>query len=66
MKLAPKEKAKQILYELGWHVHSSEQKSAALFCVEEIIKANPWHQISGVPDSIMSYWQQVKEELQKM
>jgi len=50
-------------------------KSCALLCVEEIIKVAPWisqeecdtmEQVRAYPYQFVKYWEQVKEELQKM
>jgi hypothetical protein len=43
-------------------------KNACLLCVDEIIKANPTKENYSVFDELsdVEYWQQVKEELQKL
>lgn len=64
--MTPKEKAKE-LCDLYWNYADTWKKASvlAILCVDEIIKANPTNWDDG-PESQIPYWQQVKEELQKM
>ncbi|MBC9913136.1 hypothetical protein [Chitinophaga varians] len=56
----PKEKAQELCDKLGKYLRYQEwKKSVALMWVDEIIKAKP------IGNSL-EYWQQVKEEIQKM
>lgn len=73
--MTPKEKAKE-LYELFnpivekedfYHddVEHENSKKAALICVDEIIQAIDWHKFE-VPNKQFEYWQEVKQEIEKL
>lgn len=74
MKQTPEEKAIELMETFKWQTMGvpNGTKTSAILCVDEIIKANPTEPIlTGLGDRWNncpsgSYWQQVKEELQKM
>jgi len=66
--LTPKEKAQELYSHFRYYVYaygSEKIKEAAILWIDEIIKANPTNWDDG-PESQIPFWQQVKEELQKL
>ncbi len=53
--------------ELSWEYDGWENaKQCALIAIEEIIKANPYEINKTDMDSTIDYWQEVKQEIEKL
>jgi len=65
--MTPKEKAQELYHTFynKIYMYGAPAVRLAIICVDEIIKANPTNWDDG-PESQIPYWQQVKEELQKL
>jgi hypothetical protein len=73
-----KEKAKKLVdrydYTLTYVESKAKAKQCALIAVDEIIKANPTNPLTGgyiqlysdMIDEAIAYWQEVKEEINKL
>lgn len=72
--MTPKEKAKELVerFDLPTGLMSSERKQCALICVGEIILdrlgggAWDYEDVSPFTQAEISYWQMVKEEINKL
>jgi hypothetical protein len=75
--MTPKEKAKEMVNKFYYYVESiseSQQqenaKNCALIAVDEIIKESPskiyWQTYDDETPSAITYWQEVKEEINKL
>ena len=69
--ITPKEKAEELFEKFNNpdtkhypYVHNAQQ--CALIAVDEIIKANPYEVSKTDMDSTIDYWQEVKQELEKL
>ena len=69
--MTPKEKAEELFEKFNNpdtkhypYVHNAQQ--CALVAVDEIIKANPYEVSKTDMDSTIDYWQEVKQELEKL
>jgi|LakMenE18May11ns_1017448.scaffolds.fasta_scaffold9012211_1 hypothetical protein len=69
--MTPKEKAEELFEKFNNpdtkhypYVHNAQQ--CALIAVDEIIKANPYEVSKTDMDSTIDYWQEVKQELEKL
>ena len=77
--MTPKEKAKELTDKYAYmclystsafdNIKGSEAKpfikQCALIAVDEIIKAIDWHEFD-VPNEELNYWQEVKQEIEKL
>ena len=76
--MTPKQKAKELVdkftdYEIeigGQHdgylfMQIHDAKQCALICVDEIMHVIDWHEFE-TPNEELNYWNQVKEEIQKL
>ena len=65
--MAPKEKAKELvdkmLYCYQGHIDAYTAKQCALIAVDEILKCHMWKYNSIEP---YKYWQEVKQEIEKL
>ena len=61
--MTPKEKAKELYEKMYWHFRTKADsdicEQCALIAVDEIIKVAYWN-------SVKEYWQEVKEEIEKL
>ena len=64
MRPNPKEKAKELKYKM--ENFTIYPKRCALIAVEEIINANPYEVTKTDMDSTIDYWQEVKQEIEKL
>jgi len=65
---SPQEKAKELYFKMMEHSFggdSEQAKQCALIAVDEILKAIDWHEFE-VPNDQLNYWQQVKQEIEKL
>ena len=69
--MTPKEKALELFDKFNNpdtthypYVHNAQQ--CALIAVDEIIKANPYEINKTDMDSTIDYWQEVKQEIEKL
>ena len=69
--MTPKEKAQELFDKFNNpdtthypYVHNAQQ--CALIAVDEIIKANPYEINKTDMDSTIDYWQEVKQEIEKL
>jgi hypothetical protein len=69
--MTPKEKAEELFDKFNNpdikhypYIHNAQQ--CALIAVDEIIKANPYEVSKTDMDSTIDYWQEVKQELEKL
>ena len=69
--MTPKEKAQELFDKFNNpdtthypYVHNAQQ--CASIAVDEIIKANPYEVSKTDMDSTIDYWQEVKQEIQKL
>ncbi len=64
--MSPKEKAEELFQKMkGFRVKNSHSKKCALIAVEEIINSH-YKLLGGVNTSIYNYWEEVKQELEKL
>ena len=73
--MTPKEKAKELFMDMKYHIpyvhdptEPSEDKIAkecALIAIDEILESH-YFILSGVKPSIYNYWQEVKQEIEKL
>jgi hypothetical protein len=72
--MTPKEKAEELIDKFikveGFdydceYIHKTMAKECALIAVDEIDKAIGWHPFE-VPNKEIEYWQQVKQEIEKL
>ncbi len=69
--MSPKEKAQELYDKFLRYVPAEEEfeheyaKQCALIAVDEIIEAIDWHKFD-TPNEEFQYWQNVKQELDKM
>ena len=68
--MTPKEKAKELVDKYTQYVTEINEyeyaKNCALIAVDEIIKANPYEVSKTDIDSTIDYWQEVKQEIEKL
>ena len=70
--MTPKEKAKELVLKFAFKgaQHEGEAKSFALIAVDEIINESPskiyWQTYDDETPSAITYWQEVKEEINKL
>ena len=67
--MSPKEKAKELIVNFSdvGLITSIEAKQCALIAVDEIINSNPHsNPFNTNVESTMSYWQEVKYEIEKL
>lgn len=65
-----KDKAEELMKQFDFvyiqnYTSNFEVKQCALICVEEIIKAIDWHDFE-TPNKELNFWEEIKEELNKM
>ena len=73
--MTPQEKAKELFMDMKYHIpyvhdptEPSEDKIAkqcALIAVDEIIESH-YKLLAGVNQSVYNYWQEVKQEIEKL
>jgi hypothetical protein len=66
--MTPKEKAKELFEKMKLCLFSDgdyDAKQCALIAVEEILNAIDWHEFE-VPNKEITYWQEVKNEIEKL
>ena len=72
--MTPKEKALELINKFGYSrksvfpdsvLHEDHGKSDALICVDEVIR-NEVNTTMHPNDSIMDYWEEVKQEINKL
>jgi len=76
--MTPKEKAKELVekyYQYGFpieidrtiyfEVDYQNAKQCALIAVDEIIREVDWHDFE-TPNKVLNYWQEVKQEIEKI
>jgi hypothetical protein len=71
--MSPQEKAKELIDKYinltdGWVYgikNWEHKKQCALICVDEIMHVIDWHEFE-TPNEELNYWNQVKEEIQKL
>lgn len=68
----PKQKAQEIfdlyfeeMLSFGFYLHNSQIIKLVLIAVDEIIEAIFWHPLES-PNEELEYWQEVKNEIQKL
>ena len=66
--MTPKEKAVELVdkFRLSKAITESYAKQCALIAVDEIIKSNPYEVSKTDMDSTIEYWQEVKQEIEKL
>jgi hypothetical protein len=65
--MTPKEKAEDLLSKYYFQVQTlDKQKQCALIAVDEIIAANPNLKWFAKLDDSIKYWQEVKQEIEKI
>ena len=69
--MTPKDKAKELVDKM-WNIDErygsigfNEAKQCALVAVDEILDAVDWHEFE-TPNEELNYWNQVKEEINKL
>ena len=69
--MTPKDKAKELVDKM-WNIDERygsigfhEAKQCALVAVDEILDAVDWHEFE-TPNEELNYWNQVKEEINKL
>ena len=62
--MTPKEKAKDLVDKM-YGVTDYQAKQSALIAVDEILESH-YFVLSGVKPSIYNYWQEVKQEIEKL
>jgi len=67
--MTPKEKAKELVEAMAFSCrecdYESKAKQSALIAVEEIKEAIFWHPFES-PNFELEYWQEVKQEIEKL
>jgi hypothetical protein len=67
--MTPKEKAKELIEAMAFSCrecdYESKAKQCALIAVEEIKEAIFWHPFES-PNFELEYWQEVKQEIEKL
>ena len=72
--MTPKEKAKELVYEFLMYVESdfidsnseiNNAKQCALIAVNQVIESH-YKLLSGVNPSVYNFWQEVKQEIEKL
>jgi hypothetical protein len=67
--MTPKEKAKELVEAMSFSCrecdYESKAKQCALIAVEEIKEAIFWHPFES-PNFELEYWQEVKQEIEKL
>jgi hypothetical protein len=67
--MTPKEKAKELVEAMAFSCrecdYESKAKQCALIAVEEIKEAIFWHPFES-PNFELEYWQEVKQEIEKL
>ena len=66
--MTPKEKAEELVAKFEWYCEEvmEYQKDCALIAVDEILKSNPYEVSKTDMDSNIEYWQEVKQEIEKL
>lgn len=65
--MRPKEKAKQLVDKMSFEVCKTDAKQCALIAVNEIINSNPHsNPLNTEVYSTMDWWQEVKQEIEKL
>lgn len=72
--MTPQEKANKLCMrflvqtstDIPYGVNKTIAKECALISVDEIIKANPYEVSKTDMDSTIDYWQEVKQEIEKL
>lgn len=66
--MTPKEKSKELYYKIKSNLFSdtkNDAKRCALTAVDEILLSHSFA-LGGIKPSIYKYWQEVKEEIEKL
>ena len=62
--MTPKEKADELIRKY-YSIGAIEVKQCALIAVDEIVIAIDWHEFE-TPNKEIEYWQEVKQEIEKL
>lgn len=67
--MTPKEKARELVYKFmdtRWDMSKEDGKECALIAVDEIIRESKLHDKTTYQHGRTSYWQEVKNEINKL
>ena len=63
--MTPKEKALELVIKIQEEISIILARKIALICVDEVIDSH-YKLLGGVKTSVYKYWQEVKEEINKL
>ena len=63
--MTPKEKAKELAMKFDKYGETDNAKQCALIAVDEVLDSH-YKLLSGVNTSIYKYWQEVKQEIERL